>query len=151
MMARLTAWWDGREPRERLLLAALGGILAVFILIFAVILPIQSAKAEASENLRRAQAELMAVSRFSPSSEQAARAPFDRSVLINVARAQDIRLTRVQPGQDGTLSVWIDEAQTQRLYTFFDALLTGYAVGLDQVIVSADNNGRLSAQFVVRG
>ena len=34
---------------------------------------------------------------------------------------------------------------------FFDALLTGYAVGLDQVIVSADNNGRLSAQFVVRG
>ena len=151
MMGRLTHWWDGREPRERLLLVALGAIVGLFILIFGVVLPVQSARTDASESLRRAQAELMAVSRLSPSSEQTRRAPFDRSVLINVARAQDIRLTRVQPGQDGTLSVWIDEAQTQRLYGFFDALLSDYAVALDQVIVSADNNGRLSAQFVVRG
>ena len=92
----------------------------------------------------------MAVSRLSSSDATTTRLPFDRSVLIQIANGADIKLTRVQPGSDGTLSVWIDDAQTQRLYGFFETLLSDYAVGLDQVIVSADANGRLSAQFVVR-
>ncbi|MEL6686545.1 MAG: type II secretion system protein GspM [Pseudomonadota bacterium] len=150
-MAQLSNWWDRREPRERLLLSILAPVATLFILIFGLILPVQSARADATADLKRAQADLIAVSRLTPASEGAGRLPFDRSVLVTVARAQDVRLTRVQPGTDGTLSVWIDEAQTQRLYAFFDALLSDYAVGLDQVIVSADANGQLSAQFVVRG
>lgn len=151
MMARLSNWWDSRVPRERLLLSLLGALLGLFILVFGLILPVQSAHADATADLKRAQADLIAASRLTPATEDTARLPFDRSVLVTVARAQDVRLTRVQPGNDGTLSVWIDEAQTQRLYAFFDTLLSDYAVGLDQVIVSADANGQLSAQFVVRG
>ncbi|MGB6318100.1 MAG: type II secretion system protein GspM, partial [Litorimonas sp.] len=75
---------------------------------------------------------------------------FDRSALVAAARARDIRLTRVQPGNDGSLSVWIDEAQTRPFYGFLEDLLTGYDTTLDSVIVSSDANGRLSAQFVVR-
>lgn len=151
MSERLLTWWEGREPRERLLLGVLGVLIAVFLLVFAIVLPIQSARSDATAQLNRAKSDLVAVSRLSgPSDRGAVRAPFDRSVLITVARAQGVKLTRVQPGSDNSLSVWIDDAQTDRLYGFFDALLSGYAANLDQVIVSADANGRLSAQFVVR-
>lgn len=150
MNGRIIDWWDGREPRERVLLSVLGAIVAIFIVIFGLILPLQSARANADASLNRAQADLVAVSRLSSTDATTTRLPFDRSVLIQIANGADIKLTRVQPGSDGTLSVWIDDAQTQRLYGFFETLLSDYAVGLDQVIVSTDANGRLSAQFVVR-
>lgn len=151
MIGRATSWWDGREPRERILLGILAGLLSLFLLVFLVILPLQSLSDRAETELRQAKSNLTLVSRLAPTSGSGTtRAAFDRSVLITVARDQNIRLTRVQPGTDGTFSVWIDEAETAALYGFFDALIGGYAVQLDRVVVSTDANGRLSAQFTVR-
>ena len=153
MIAVLTGWWDGREPRERLLLMGLGLVLMIFLLVFALILPVQSVRAKAQSDLDRAKSELAIVSRIAPnlgSTASGARAPFDRSVLIDVARTHGVKLTRVQPGDDGSFAVWIDNAQTVSLYNVFSDLLSGYAVTMERVIVSADANGRLSAQFTVR-
>jgi len=151
MMSRASVWWNGREPRERQLLLILSAIITVFLIIFVIVLPLRAASTNAESALTRAKADLALVSRLTPSQTTAGpRAPFDRSVLITVARTQDLKLTRVQPGGDGTFAVWIDDAQTQRLYGFFDDLIGSYAVSLERVVVSADANGRLSAQFTVR-
>lgn len=153
MTATLSNWWDAREPRERLLLLGLGVVLALFVLVFAVIFPLQSARANAQSDLNRAKSELAIVSRLAPTLGAAGtgdRAPFDRSVLVSVARDRGVKLTRVQPGDDGSFSVWIDDAPTDRLYGVFDDLLSDYAVMMDRVIVSGDANGRLSAQFTLR-
>jgi hypothetical protein len=56
----------------------------------------------------------------------------------------------MQPGDDGSFAVWIDDAQTASLYGVFDDLLSDYAVTMDRAVVSVDANGRLSAQFTVR-
>lgn len=150
MIGQLSGWWDGREPRERSLLAVLLGLVTVFLIIFAVVLPLRAATSNAQSDLVQAKSNLALVSRLTPSQGTAGpRAPFDRSVLITVARAQNVKLTRVQPDGNGSFSVWIDEAETQRLYGFFDDLIGAYAVSLDRVVVSADANGRLSAQFTV--
>lgn len=153
MITALTSWWDGREPRERFLLMGLGLILMVFLLVFALILPVQSVRDSAQTDLDRAKSELAIVSRIAPTLGAAgtgARAPFDRSVLINVSGTHGVKLTRVQPGDDGSFAVWIDDAQTASLYGVFDDLLSNYAVTMDRAVVSADANGRLSAQFTVR-
>ncbi|GHA87183.1 hypothetical protein GCM10009069_08100 [Algimonas arctica] len=150
MIAQFSSWWDGREPRERLLLAVLSALVAVFLILFAVVLPLQATTSKAQSDLLRAKANLALVSRLSPDQGTAGpRAPFDRSVLITVARAQNVKLTRVQPDGDGAFSVWIDEAETQALYGFFNDLIGAYTVTLDRVVVSTDANGRLSAQFTV--
>ena len=126
-------------------------IVALFLIVFIVILPLQAAKTNADSSLTRAKSDLALISRLNPPQGTAGpRAPFERSVLITVAGAQNIKLTRVQPGGDGTFAVWIDEAETQRLYAFFDDLIGGYAVTLERVVVSANANGQLSAQFTVR-
>lgn len=150
MIALVSSWWEAREPRERLLLAVLSGLVAVFLIIFAVVLPVQVVSSNAQSDLLRAKSNLALVSRLAPSQRVAGpRAPFDRSVLITVARTQNVKLTRVQPDGDGSFSVWIDEAETQALYGFFNDLIGAYAVTLDRVVVSADANGQLSAQFTI--
>lgn len=50
--ARAAAWWDGLAPRERLLIGVLGAILAVVILTYAVIKPLQAARAQAFADIR---------------------------------------------------------------------------------------------------
>jgi general secretion pathway protein M len=150
MIAHVSNWWEGREPRERLLLAVLSSLVAVFLIVFVVILPLQTVTSNAQSDLVRAKSNLALVSRLTPNQGAAGpRAPFDRSVLITVARAQNVKLTRVQPGDNGAFSVWIDEAETQALYGFFNDLIGSYAVTLDRVVISADANGQLSAQFTV--
>lgn len=150
MIAQISNWWDGREPRERLLLAVLAGVVGVFLILFAVVLPLQTATSTAQSDLLRAKSNLTLVSRLTPRDGVAGpRAAFDRSVLITVARTQNVKITRVQPDDSGSFSVWIDEAETQSLYGFFNDLIGGYAVTVDRVVVSADANGRLSAQFTV--
>ncbi|MGB6228747.1 MAG: type II secretion system protein GspM, partial [Litorimonas sp.] len=74
----------------------------------------------------------------------------ERSVLFTIAQEQGLRLTRVQPGDDGSFSVWIDDAETGALYGYFDRLVGGHAVTLERAVVSRDEGGLLSAQFSVR-
>ena len=148
----MSAWWEAREPRERLLLGVLGALLGVFVLVFAVILPVMDARADADRALARAQADYNIVARTLPRAGVggAERTLFSRSALLDAARAEGLQITRIQAGREGDLSVWIDDAQTTALYAMFDALLTDTTASMDRVVVSADGNGRLSAQFTVR-
>lgn len=50
--ARLSQWWSGLAPRERWLVGTLGVVLAVLILVFGVVKPLQSARAEALADIR---------------------------------------------------------------------------------------------------
>ncbi|WP_298914524.1 type II secretion system protein GspM [uncultured Algimonas sp.] len=151
MMSGLPNWWMAREPREQLLLGILAGLAAVFLLVFILILPVQAAGTSARADFDRAKSDLALVSRLPQTgSGSASRAPFDRAALVAVANAQSVKLTQVQPSGDGAFSVWIDDAETRRLYGFFETLLGDYAATLERVVVSADANGRLSAQFTVR-
>lgn len=153
MTSALRNWWEVREPRERVLLSVLALVATLFALVVLLLLPLQSARAEADAGLERARAELAIVARVAPglaSGAPSARTPFDRSALISVSRAHGIRLTRVQPAADGSFAVWIDDAQTASLYAFFEDLLSRHAVTMERAVVSADANGRLSAQFTLR-
>lgn len=51
-LTRLSLWWDGRPPRERMLLGVLGALLAAVVLVYGVIKPLQSARAEALSDIR---------------------------------------------------------------------------------------------------
>ena len=43
---KLIGWWQARSPRERIVLAVMGGLIALWVLISLIILPIQRARAE---------------------------------------------------------------------------------------------------------
>jgi general secretion pathway protein M len=51
-LIRFDAWWSGLSRRERMLLAGVATVLAALVLIFGVIKPLQSARAEAVSDIR---------------------------------------------------------------------------------------------------
>ena len=147
-MGALRNWWDGLAARERGLLAVLGALMAVFVLVFALVLPVLDAREQAATDLRAAQAEQALLARAAPAGDRS-RAPFTRQALLQAARDQGIQISRIQPGDANSFAVWIDDAPTQALYGLFEDLLANTTATLDRAAITSDANGRLSAQFTV--
>lgn len=51
-IARFDGWWDGRTPRERLMLSVLGVVIGGVVLVYGVIFPLQNARARAFADIR---------------------------------------------------------------------------------------------------
>ncbi|MBO9623683.1 MAG: type II secretion system protein M [Sphingomonas sp.] len=51
-IARFDAWWSTLSQRERILIAVMGTLLAITILVFGVIKPLQAARAQAIADIR---------------------------------------------------------------------------------------------------
>jgi len=51
-LIRFDAWWSGLSHRERVLLSVLGALLGGVVLIYGVVKPLQSARAEAVADIR---------------------------------------------------------------------------------------------------
>jgi len=51
-IARFDGWWSVRSQRERVMLSVLAAILAILILVFGVIGPLQNARAKALADIR---------------------------------------------------------------------------------------------------
>lgn len=52
VIVRVTDWWGGLTPRERILVGTLGALLALAILIFGVIKPMQASRAASLADIR---------------------------------------------------------------------------------------------------
>jgi general secretion pathway protein M len=51
-LIRLDAWWGGLSRRERVLVSVLGGLLALAVLVFGIVKPLQAARAQALADIR---------------------------------------------------------------------------------------------------
>lgn len=51
-LIRFDAWWDRLSHRERVLLSVLGALLALAVLVYGVVKPLQAARAEALADIR---------------------------------------------------------------------------------------------------
>lgn len=51
-VAKFAGWWNGLSARERWMVGTLGAILGVLLLVFAVVKPLQAARAEALADIR---------------------------------------------------------------------------------------------------
>ena len=49
---RLSSWWNGLAPRERVLVGTLGVLLGGLVLVFGIVKPLQGARADAIADIR---------------------------------------------------------------------------------------------------
>ena len=145
--------WHEREAYEKIIMALLGVGLALGALWFLAVNPVMSAKSEAQIQSSKALSDYNLVSRALPqlgsSSVKTSGAPFSRSVLIDAARAKNVRLTRVQPDGE-SLNVWIDDVETAKLYGLINALVTQNGASLSRATITAGDSGLLSAQLTLQ-
>ena len=150
MMALLK--WDERELYEKIIMAALGAAIVFALLFLFLIKPVTSAHKTAEAQASKAVRDYEIVSRALPQlgqSPSAAARPFNRAALISAAQRQDIRLSRINPSDD-SLTVWIDDVETVKLYGLINTLMTQNGAELSRASITADNNGLLSAQLTLK-
>lgn len=146
-----------REPRERWLLLILSGLVVLWALWQFLLTPILNSGQMARADLLKAQNDYRLMQQARPllaqniggANQTSGGQTFTRQAFIDLARRQDISLTRVQPEADNSLSVWIDDVQTQRLYGFLQVLLTDYDVAMRRASIASSSDELVSAQFTL--
>jgi len=146
----MMSWFNAREPRERVLLLILAGLLALFLAWFAVTRergPDGASALEAAQQDRELW--LRAAPRLGSTAVTGDREAFTRGSLNVMARKRGVNLSRVEPQTGGSLGVWIDDATTAALYGWIEDLVTGYSVKVDNAVMTTAPNGGINAQLTL--
>jgi len=144
----MMTWFKSREPRERILLSILAGLLVLFAVWFIMS---REAGPNGSSALEAAQTDrefwLRAAPKLNAGAATGARAEFTRGALIDAARKRGVDLSRVQTQSGGGLTVWVDDAATQAFYAIIQDMVTNYAVDVDTALITAAPAGGVNAQL----
>jgi len=146
----MIAWFRAREPRERVLLLILAGLLLLFAAWFALS---RESGPNGSTALEAAQTDrefwLRAAPKLNAGAASGSRAEFTRGAMIEAARKRGVDLSRVQPQAGGGLTVWVEDAATQSFYAVIQDLVTNYAVDVDTALITAAPAGGVNAQLTL--
>lgn len=128
-LIRFDAWWAERSQRERVLLGTMGALLLAVVLVFGVIKPIQSARAQAFAHIRTAEtlsAHLRAAGSLRPAAPRRVGPP---EAMVNMSAASvglsvqtasipgGVRATIADANYDSVLNWLADMAATTPLAT----------------------------------
>jgi type II secretory pathway component PulM len=146
----MMTWFNAREPRERILLMILAGLLVVFVAWFALS---RDRGPSGSTALEAAQADrefwLRAAPKLNTGAATGSREAFTRGALIEASRKRGVELSRVQPQAGGGLTVWVEDTVTPSFYAVVQDLVTQYAVEVQSAVISSAPSGGINAQLTL--
>ncbi len=146
----MMTWFQSREPRERILLMLLAGLLVLFAGWFALT---RESGPNGATALEAAQTDrefwLRAAPKLNAGSATGTRAEFTRGALIEAARKRGMELSRVQPQSGGGLTLWVEDAATSSFYAVIEDLVTNYAVDVDTALITAASSRGVNAQLTL--
>jgi len=120
-------WWNSREPRERILLFTLAGLIALMTLIYGVWQPLVAARSNAVLAVETASADARAFNaglsrltgaRVSSGQDPALDVDGFRVSLTQSARAAGLTIERLQNGQEGTVQITFADADPKLLFAW---------------------------------
>lgn len=144
-----------RSPRERMLL-----LIALVLLVCAgfwqfVLSPVLSAQESAQRQHSAAMRDYVIVrdgiTSVGAATQSATGAPFERSAVLATARAVNLSISRLQPDDNGSIRVWLEDAQTAAVFRFLDTMTTDYAASIGRVQITRNNDGSVAAQITLQG
>ena len=138
-------------PRERNLLIGLGMLMMGF-LIWLLMSGGESAPTKPVDARAQALADLQIVeSALSarPAETRAERAPFDRAALIRTAQGAGLDISRLQPGENGALTVTLAPAPSASVLGFLDRLTRTTEARITALDMSAGTAPNVEARVTV--
>lgn len=145
-------YWQSLTSRERFLVGTAIVLAALTLAYFAVFRPLSDFSDESKRALNAARntfervqmraAELKTISEnetraSAPGSEQASL----RVSVSNAARQAGVAISRLQPSDDGTLTIWAENVQSAQLFRWLQALAVDRGVGPANVLVQKSASG----------
>jgi type II secretory pathway component PulM len=155
-------YWQSLTERERLLVTIAGVVLAVFIIVLAVVRPLVVMKIDSRQNLSAAQAQHDRIQGLaieykrldSGASERGSRLERDQPMRVLVAiaaRETGVVVTRLQPTEQGGLTLWIDSVSSVAFYAWLKQLDSQFGLSPELVSLQKSGDGTLRAQVQFSG
>jgi len=152
---RLRGWWQARDRRERVLLAAAATMIAAFVLWYGIYMPLQKLQDRAQARLQLARAQLDAVRVEIDALKAAPVAPAApandtelRKAVLDGARRAGFGITRERNNEQGDLEIEADSATPAQLFAWLDQLRLQHGRAPDSLSAARSGNQlRVQASF----
>lgn len=148
----MKAWWLKRTPRERVIVAAGGAVIAVLACLQLVLSPLMAWRADAGRRAETAQSEYRIVHRSAALAQPAKPASGDntpiRNVLTELAGQFGVSLTFVNALADGSVDIQGGPVPPDDVFRFLSALETqhGVKVVAADIVRAADDPEKVRIQ-----
>lgn len=154
--------WQNFSSREQWLVAVAGGLGLVLIVALGLVRPLMASQSEsetalaASIRTYSAVASAAAEIRQLPVLEEAqpvagSEGQSSRVIISVAARRAGVVISRIQPTEDGALTLWVDNVASQSLFGWLNTLEEEHRLTPDQVSLQRTGNGSLRAQVQFPG
>lgn len=155
--ARLSAGWQARQPRERVMLAVMAVSIGAFAYWYGGVAPLRNLAASARADHERSAARLAVVRGHLVAVREArAAAPAlpdgdaYAAILLDTASAAGISVSRQRARGAGGLAVGIDAVDAAPLFSWLDTLRSVHGIAPDVVDIGR-RDGRLHAEVAFPG
>lgn len=140
--------------REQVLVIMATLLACFFIVLQFAVMPVMkgktAAKAAHAQALRDMDIVRRAVPALDLNTQSKARRTFQRDSVLTAAREAGLSISRLQPGPDGDVQIWFDDAQACGIYSMLSALTRDYAVDIRRADIQRQDGGAVSAQVTLR-
>ena len=157
LIMALRQGWAERTGREQALLAGLGVFLIALTLWYGVMSPAMSWRDQAErthnaavEDYERLLVDLNRYRALASQSDQPRSSTPLRTLVGTSANENELAITRVQPLDDGGLSVWMDSVQADRVMAWLVMLARDEGVFAQRVSFDREGDGVVRAQLLLR-
>lgn len=155
MIAQALLWWSGRSERERILLAVMGGLIALLLFWLLVIRPLDVAQASARQRLELATQAAGRVAAVADSVRQARRlAPASLSAALptavgEAAQGAGFTLSRLDAQGPDSVVIGISTARSPALFTWL-AALRQQGVIVERLTLRTNSDATLAVEGTLR-
>ncbi|ATE63536.1 type II secretion system protein M [Rhizorhabdus dicambivorans] len=148
---KLVGWWQARSRREQILLAVMGALIALWLLISLIVLPIQRARAEALADIRTYEALTARLRSAGTIGSQPVTVQGGPPAQILSTTAATFGIVPVVNGDGSDLSVTVADAPYDSLLRWIAAVEQGSRLRVTALrIERRPTSGFVSASLVVR-
>jgi len=159
LISTITGYWQGRSDREQILLAAMGALVLVLVAQLLVVQPLMNFHARARTDYsaamqlyRSIEADAATYRELSANAVQreANSAQSMRSIVGSLALTNNIAIARLIPGEDGTLTVNIERAETASVMRWLIELEESYGIQVMSSTLDRAGDQFVQANLVLR-
>jgi general secretion pathway protein M len=155
MIAQALLWWSGRSERERILLAVMGGLIALLLFWLLVIRPLDAAQASARQRLDLATQAAGRVAAVADSVRQARRLPPASlsaalpTAVGEAAQGAGFTLSRLDAQGPDSVVIGISTARSPALFTWL-AALRQQGVIVERLTLRTNSDATLAVEGTLR-
>lgn len=157
LVARATSAWHARQPRERVMLAAMAVAIAAFLYWYGGVVPLRQLAGSAQAHYDREASSLVAV-RGNLAAIRAARESVPEppagdgypAAILATGHAAGVSVSRQRVHGDGGLAVGIDAVDAPTLFAWLDVLRVTHGIAPD-TLDAGRRDGRLHAEVSFPG